>query len=402
MFEIGTLEAQKTFLSCCMIDNVLIDLTTVRPEFLDGENALFFQKMKEIRKKDGIVSMISLLASVDEMYAPQVYDICSYCIVTTDFETSQSIIIEEYNKKKIKWICENIIFLCKDKNTESSTLATMIAEWMVLESKEEADDLFPSVIDTFDKVFVKNESVYNIETTWYKWLDSYLWWWRAWSLYIIAARPWIWKSTLMLNFMLLAISKKIGCCILSTEMPTQEIHIRALSNIWEIESRKIEKWIQNIQDDLAEKTVKFMSDIGHCAIFDKFYFEDIERIISKQALLWRKLIFVDYLQQIPSNKNYVNKNLYIESITNKLKILAVKYWISIVCLSQLKRTNAEPELTDLRDSGAIEQDADVVMFLHNDDEYTNTIDVLVKKNRHRDRWAVTLKFNKKCFKIYEW
>jgi len=68
-------------------------------------------------------------------------------------------------------------------------------------------------------------------------------------------------------------------------------------------------------------------------------------------------------------------------------------------LSQLKRTNAEPELTDLRDSGAIEQDADVVMFLHNDDEHTGEIDLLVKKNRHRDKGMCRLKFNKKFFRI---
>lgn len=398
MFDIWTLEAQKTFLSCCVLDNVLIDLSTVRPEFLDGENAMIYQKIKEIRKRDGIVSLLSLLAAIDG-YDDTLYDLCSYAMTTSQFETAQEIIVEEYNKKKIKGICEKVAMMCQDKNATSAQLATLIAEWMLLETKEEAGNLFPSVVDTFDRIFVKNESVYNIDTTWYKPLDSFLWGWRAWSLYIIAARPGIGKSTLMLNLMLMAIQKQVGCCIMSTEMPTQEIHIRALSNISEIESWKIERWIDSIQEELAEKTVEFMANIAHCSIYDKFYFEDIERIISKEALLWRKLIFLDYLQQVPSGKQYVNKNLYIESITNKLKILAVKYWISIVCLSQLKRTNAEPELTDLRDSWSIEQDADVVIFLHNDNEYTKTIDLLVKKNRHRDRWVVTLKNNKKCFKI---
>jgi replicative DNA helicase len=117
-------------------------------------------------------------------------------------------------------------------------------------------------------------------------------------------------------------------------------------------------------------------------------------------MLGRKLMFLDYLQQVPTQKAYVNKNNYIESITNKLKVLAIKYGIAIVCLSQLKRTNAEPELTDLRDSGAIEQDADVVMFLHNDDEYTQAIDLLVKKNRHRDKGSTQLTFDKKCFRMF--
>jgi len=65
--------------------------------------------------------------------------------------------------------------------------------------------------------------------------------------------------------------------------------------------------------------------MGHCGIYDKFYFEDIERIISKEALSGRKIIFIDYLQQIPTLKAYMNKNSYIESITNKLKNLAIKY-----------------------------------------------------------------------------
>lgn len=396
---IWNLEAQKTLLCCLMIDNVLIDISSVRPEFFTPEYAEVAKAITKTRKEWKIVSVMSLSDLVDN--TDLLRDISSYCLTTKEFETAQEIVVEDYNKKRIMEICERVAYLAKDTNKTSSELATIISDWLILETKEEADNLFPQVIETFDNIFCKKESVYILNTTGYKWLDAFLWGRRAGSLYILAARPWIGKSTLMLNLMLKAIELEVWCCILSTEMPTKEIHIRALSNIWGIESRKIENWLESVQEQLADSTVKFMTDkLWYCSIYDQFYFEDIERIISKEAMLGRKLMFLDYLQQVPTQKAYVNKNNYIESITNKLKNLSIKYWISIVCLSQLKRTNSEPELTDLRDSWAIEQDADVVMFLHNDDEYTGDIDILVKKNRHRDKWWVKIKFNKKCFKMF--
>lgn len=392
---IWNIDAQKTLLSCFFIDSVLIELTTVRPEFLYNEYKDIMVWMKKLRAENKAISPIAF----SEKYE-WIRDVASFAMTTKDFEICQDIIIEEYNKNKIKQICDNVAFMCKDDKKTASELATIISDGLNLETKEDADNLFPLVFDTFDKIFQKNESIYVINTTWYSQLDPYLWGFRGWSLYILAARPWIWKSTLMLNFMIKIINASLHCSILSTEMPTKEIHIRAMSYIWEIESWKIENWFKNIEQQLADKIVAFCKDtLWRCNIYDQFYFEDIERIVSKEAMLWSKVIFVDYLQQIPTMKVHVNKNTYIEAITNKLKNLAIKYWIAIVCLSQLKRTNTEPELTDLRDSWAIEQDADVVMFLHNDDEFTGEIDLLVKKNRHRDKWVCKLKFNKKFFRI---
>ena len=397
--HIWNIEAQKTLLCCFLLDNTLIDMTLVRQEFFASDYENLAKCIFKVRKEWKIVSTMSLVEIVT--YPDLLRDISSYCLTTKEFETAQEIVVEDYNKKRIMEICERVAYLAKDENKTSWELATMISDWLILESKEEADNLFPQVIETFDKIFMKQESIYIINTTGFKWLDAYTGWRREGSLYILAARPSIGKSTLMLNFMLRAIEQSIWCCIMSTEMPTKEIHIRSLSNIWWIESWKIENWLENIQQQLADSTVKFMNDtLWYCSIYDQFYFEDIERIVSKEAMLWRKIIFLDYLQQVPTQKPYFNKNNYIESITNKLKKLAIKYWLAIICLSQLKRTNAEPELTDLRDSGAIEQDADVVMFLHNDDEYTNTIDILVKKNRHRDKGATQITFNKKCFRMF--
>lgn len=392
---IWNLDAQKTLLSCFFQDPVLIELTTVKPEFLFDEYKEILVWMKKLRSESKAVSPIAF----SEKYE-WIWDIASFTFSTKDFELCQDIIIEEHNRRKIKTICENVAFMCQDDKKTSSELATIISDGLNLETKEDADNLFPLAYDTFSNIFNQKESIYVINTTWYSQLDPYLWGFRGGSLYILAARPGIWKSTLMLNFMIKIIDSEHHCSILSTEMPTKEIHIRAMSHIWEIESRKIENGIKNVEQQLADKIIAFCKDkLGRCNIYDKFYFEDIERIVSKEAMLWSKVIFVDYLQQIPTQKNHANKNTYIEAITNKLKNLAIKYWIAIVCLSQLKRTNAEPELTDLRDSWAIEQDADVVMFLHNDDEYTGEIDLLVKKNRHRDKGVCRLKFNKKFFRI---
>jgi len=168
---IWNLEAQKTLLCCRMLDNVLIDLSSVRPEFLTPEYAEVAKAITKTRKEWKIVSVMSLSDLVDN--TDLLRDISSYCLTTKEFETAQEIVVEDYNKKRIMEICERVAYLAKDTNKTSSELATIISDWLILETKEEADNLFPQVIETFDNIFCKKESVYILNTTGYKWLDAF-------------------------------------------------------------------------------------------------------------------------------------------------------------------------------------------------------------------------------------
>lgn len=123
-----------------------------------------------------------------------------------------------------------------------------------------------------------------------------------------------------------------------------------------------------------------------CHIYDDFdTFENMEILIAKEASEGTKVIFVDYLQQIGSSRKVENLNNFIGMITSKLKKLAIKYGMCIICMAQLNRQAHEmkdPRLEYFRDSGNIEQDADVCMVLQSFDEHNKELDIHILKNRH--------------------
>ena len=104
------------------------------------------------------------------------------------------------------------------------------------------------------------------------------------------------------------------------------------------------------------------------------------------------MIVIDYLQLMNSDRKIDNKVNEVADISRNLKIMAKEFNVPVICLSQLSRgpegrTDKKPMLSDLRDSGAIEQDADIVMFLYREEYYDkeknqNTAKVIVAKNRH--------------------
>ncbi|WP_412459265.1 DnaB-like helicase C-terminal domain-containing protein [Chlamydia psittaci] len=114
-------------------------------------------------------------------------------------------------------------------------------------------------------------------------------------------------------------------------------------------------------------------------------------------------MFIDYLQLIGSSKKAENRQNEIAEISRQLRKLAVELQIPVVCLSQLSRKvedrgDKRPMLSDLRDSGQIEQDADVILFLHRKDYYSQEAtkglsEIIVGKNRHGSVFSTTLRFN---------
>jgi len=112
------------------------------------------------------------------------------------------------------------------------------------------------------------------------------------------------------------------------------------------------------------------------------------------------LVVVDYLQLMQSDRKIDNRVQEVSEISRNLKLLAKELKVPVICCAQLSRTNEarkdrRPMLSDLRDSGAIEQDADMVVFLYRDEYYekeqeSNVAEVIVEKNRHGGRGNVKL------------
>ena len=200
---------------------------------------------------------------------------------------------------------------------------------------------------------------------------------HAAELIILAARPAMGKTSFALNIAQnVAVKAKKNVAIFSLEMPGIQLANRLLSCEAKINSEKIKKG--NIKDDEWGKIGNAIAVLAQAGI----YVDDTSSItVGEIGARCRKLmldkgldlVVIDYLQLISGSSRGANRQQEITEISRTLKILANDLNIPIIALSQLSRASdkekREPILSDLRDSGAIEQDADMVIFLHRDGYY---------------------------------
>ncbi len=196
------------------------------------------------------------------------------------------------------------------------------------------------------------------------------------DLIIIAARPSMGKTAFALNIALNVIKQNKGVAIFSLEMPAEQLMLRMMSAAGKIPLQDIrrgnlndEEWskLSAVADDLSARPL-FVDDEGNV---------NIHTIRAKLRKLKAQnpdlsLAIIDYLQLISSDQR--ERHLAIAEISRSLKLLARELQIPIIALSQLNRSlesrpNKRPMLSDLRESGAIEQDADIIMFIYRDDVY---------------------------------
>jgi len=216
-------------------------------------------------------------------------------------------------------------------------------------------------------------------TTGYRNLDTFLNGWQRTDLIILAGRPAMGKSVCALAFALNpALYEHIPTAIFSLEMSSEQLVGRSQSVLSEIDSsRIIKKQLELHEIDLIERRC---ADLKTAPIYiDDTPSLSLIELKSKTRKLVRdkgvKLIIIDYLQlmTVEINKNY-NRELEVSTISKGLKALAKELDIPIIALSQLNRavegrSEKKPQLSDLRESGSIEQDADMVIFCYRPEYY---------------------------------
>ena len=233
--------------------------------------------------------------------------------------------------------------------------------------------------------------------TGYTKLDKYLRWFTPGQLNIIAARPSVWKTMVAMNFLLKQTEADKKIALFSLEMTNKEISQRILARNSGMPVDQMNKPATPEQlDRVNTAMIKLEAQLKNLTLIDSVYaLPQITRMIKYlHKKSWLDLVYIDYLQIFDIKGD--NRNLEIGKITRTLKKLAKDLQISIILLSQLNRaveTRAlqEPKLSDLRDSGSIEQDADIVLMLDRDLEYCpETMKVFIRKNRNGSLWEVEL------------
>ena len=228
------------------------------------------------------------------------------------------------------------------------------------------------------------------------------------DLILIAARPGMGKTSLALNVALNA-AKKSGKTIafFSLEMSREQLGMRLMSNESFVDNQKLVTG--RLSEDEWAKIGLASSALSQTDIrVDDNPTITVAEINAKCRRLDNlALVVVDYLQLMTSsgerNSSNENRQQIVSDISRALKIMAKELNVPVICLSQLSRANESrqdkrPMLSDLRESGAIEQDADIVMFLYRDDYYhedspeKNVAECIVAKNRHGETGTVRLQW----------
>ena len=209
-------------------------------------------------------------------------------------------------------------------------------------------------------------------------LDQQLTGFHGGELIILAARPGIGKTSLAMNFALHACRKEgKAVAVFSLEMPSVQLVTRLLATAARVDMKKLrggrlsqldmEKITETAADLYQQKL--YIDDSGALSSFDLR--AKARRLKQKEPDL--ALIVIDYLQLMHQKGKVESRQLEVSEISRALKQLAKELSVPVIALSQLnrkveERKGGKPMLSDLRESGAIEQDADVVMFIHREDE----------------------------------
>jgi replicative DNA helicase len=228
------------------------------------------------------------------------------------------------------------------------------------------------------------------------------------DLLILAARPGMGKTSLALNIATHFAKNRPDCetVIFSLEMSNEQLAMRILSAESFVDSKKL---MSGNIDTNGDDWIKLSDGMSKLSGLNIWVDDSAGITVSQMKAKIRRLknpgcVIIDYLQLMHSGQRIDNRVVEISEITRQLKLMAKELNIPIITLSQLNRsvesrTDKRPMLSDLRESGSIEQDADIVMFIYRDGYYDkqaadiSATEIIVAKNRHGETGTVNLRWN---------
>ena len=360
-------------------NNKSVDLTTV-VEVLNNHGWL--KQVGDIEYITEVIESVPTAANVDE-YIKIVED---KFILRKLIEEATSIITESYNASndinEVIEIAEKKIFDVS-KNIRSTEFKT-IAEVLV----KTQNDL--------EKLASTKGDITGIPTGYYE-LDKITSGFHPHELIIIAARPGMGKTAIALNMVNnIAINAKKSVALFNMEMGAEQLAMRMLASVGQIDSGKLKT------GKLEHSDWKRVNEAVSRLSGSKIFIDDTAGItVNEIRAKCRRLaaspsgldiVVIDYLTLIQGNsKSGANRQQEVSDISRALKTMAMELDVPVIDLSQLsrgieQRTDKKPMLSDLRESGAIEQDADIVAFLHCSDEErekeNSLMEFVIRKHRN--------------------
>ncbi len=421
-------EAEKALLGSIMLrPEVMFEITdTAYPaSFYSEKHRLIFETMLELFSKRNPTDLLTVSARLKEKNLLEEIGGNSYlgelvnCVPSAANATYYAQIIQK------KYIARNLIgaadFISSLGYDEAAELEELLDQAQkkiydvtnvssihkFVELKGELDEAW----ERLDKLHNSGDGLRGVPTG-FKELDEKLSGLQKSDLIILAARPSVGKTALALDIARqAAVFHNVPVGIFSLEMSSQQLVDRMLASQSNVDAWKLRTG-RGIREDDFSAIRQSLDTLSKAPIFiDDQPGNNILKMRSVARRLKNEkglgLVVVDYLQLMMTTKNYDSMVNQVTEISRSLKNLARELEVPVLALSQLSRAveqrGGKPKLSDLRDSGSIEQDADVVMFIHREDkakgveesEKTNIAEILIEKHRNGATGKVELFFNDK-------
>ena len=387
-----------------LIFNAMVDLfkTDVEIDYTTLTNLLETREMlAEAGGIDYVLGLINAVPSIanlenyinivkDKSITRRIMDACRQ-ILDDGYKTDDAITFVDNSEKKI-------FDIAKERRTSDFIRIAEVTEQVILKAESAKD----------------NEGQLTGLDTGFRGLNKYTLGLQPTELLILAARPSMGKSAFALNIArnVAKMESKPYVAFFSLEMGSDQLVGRMISSESRIHSTKIRtgnlsnlEWQQlNLAQESLSKLNIVFDDSGTVKVTDLR--QKCRKLKQDKGL---DLVIIDYLQLLSGSNPGVNRVNEVSEISRVLKEMARELKIPVIALSQLsraveKRDDKRPLMADLRDSGSIEQDADIILFLYREDYYnkdaesSNKVDVAIAKNRQgaTTQKPIELSFNREC------
>lgn len=402
---------------------------SLKPEsFYKPAHRIIYDAMLNMFRKNepiDIVTISEYLRNREELEQAggraYINDLAINVVTTTNIEYYAKIVQEKEIKRALINAGSEIVSMSYESEDTDNVLDNAQKLIFNIASQKDTSDLVAIqdlVVESYEQIeqrFNNKDELVGVTTGFYD-LNALTSGLQKSDLIILAARPSMGKTAFALNLAQnVALKGKKAVAIFSLEMPKQQLTKRMLCSEAEVDTQRITSG--NIQPKDWEKLVDAMTRLSDA----KIYIDDTSGVTAtdvkakcRRLMMEEKnlgLIIIDYLQLMEGGGNTNDRNQQISQISRALKGLARELDVPIIALSQLsrgveQRNDKRPMLSDLRDSGAIEQDADIVMFIYRDEYYNRDdvnnkgkAEVIIAKHRNGPVGTVELLFQSNITKF---
>lgn len=418
-----SLEAEQSVLGAVLIDSTCLDKIAeiiLNPDyFYVSSHKIIYTVILELFVSGEPIDYVTLLERLKQEknfeevnYKSYLLQIAQIVPSVNNIEYYAEIIRDKYNLRVLVNTAREIIDNASETDVNPSDLLNL-AEQKIFDIRrgketkglQRINEIILQTFDRLDEINSRPEYEYSGIPTGIKDLDRVIMGLNKTDLILLAARPGMGKTSFAINIAQhVSVIKEKKVAFFSLEMSKEQLVSRMLSAEGKIPSQTLRmgklsdnEWIRLIEaGDILSKSKIYIDDTPGISI--------PEMKAKLRRLGGADLVIIDYLQLMSSARRIDNRVQEISEITRSLKILAKELDVPVITLSQLSRASEQridhkPVLSDLRDSGSIEQDADIVLFLYREGYYNSDVsenedknsgECIVAKNRHGETRSVAL------------